>query len=73
MDNEEALNLVKKLDVSDEKRQWIEQYALFHVEAEKNPIPEIQPIIKDKVDSFEHFEVHDVMKGIWKTRNKNVY
>jgi hypothetical protein len=66
MEKKEALKLVDELEVSEEKRRWIEQYALNHIESEKNPP---QPQKPEEKKDFEYFEVHDTMKSLWKDRN----
>jgi hypothetical protein len=69
MEKQEATKLIDKLEIPEEKRAWLEQYVEYHIEADKNPVEEVVKPTQD----FAHFEVHDVMKTIWKDRNKNVY
>jgi hypothetical protein len=57
--------LIDALEVSEEKRKWIEQYAQYHLEAEKNPIVE-QPAPERA--ELSHFEIHPTMKEMWKGR-----
>jgi hypothetical protein len=60
--------LIDSMELSDEKRQWIEQYAEFHAEAEKNPIAEEIPRVQK-----DFFEIPEVMKAFWDNKTKNVY
>ena len=69
MEKQEATKLIDKLEIPKEKRAWLEQYVEYHIEAEKNPVE----VVVKPTEDFAHFEVHDVMKTIWKDRNKNVY
>ncbi len=70
MEKDQALELVDNLEVSDEKKKWIGQYAINHLEAEKNPIIE-KPSIP--AEDFQHFDVHPTMKDLWKNRNKQIH
>jgi hypothetical protein len=65
MNQEEAIKKVSELEVSEEKKKWIETYVKNHIETEKNPPLETKQEKKD----FEYFEVHDTMKLLWKDRN----
>jgi hypothetical protein len=69
MEKQEAAKLIDELQIPDEKRAWLDQYVDYHIEAEKNPEKDVVKPTED----FSHFAVHDVMKTIWKDRNKNVY
>lgn len=70
MEKKEALKMVDELEVSEDKKRWIEQYAMNHIEAENNPIEE-KP--SKPAEEFQHFEVHPTMKELWKTRNLNIH
>jgi hypothetical protein len=61
------MDLIDSLDISPEKKKWIEQYAQNHLAAEKNPVPEIalNPTIPN---DLTHFEIHPAMKEMWKSR-----
>lgn len=57
--------LIDALDISPEKKRWIEQYAQNHIAAEKNPLPE-SPVPPPQ--ELSHFDIHPTMKEMWKSR-----
>ena len=70
MEKKEALKTIESMEIAEDKKEWMKQYALNHLENEKNPP-------KEKVDEpkkeFVHFEIHDVMKSTWKDRTVSTY
>lgn len=59
--------LIDSLEISPEKKKWIEEYAKNHIEAEKNPQPETLHA-PPAVPELSHFEIHPAMKEMWKDR-----
>jgi len=67
MHKEEALRVLDQLELSPEKRGWMEQYVVNHIEAKLNPIPETPKIVAPELS---HFEIHPTMKELWKQKIK---
>ena len=68
MERKDADKIVKSLDISQERKNWLDVYIDNHLNAENAP-----PVEVEQKPELSHFEVHDVMKSLWTDRNKNVY
>lgn len=65
--NPEVFDYIESLEIPEEKKDWMKQYAANHIEYEKNPPQEIKKEDQPKKE-LVHFEIHDVMKDVWKNR-----
>jgi predicted transcriptional regulator YdeE len=69
-DLKQANEFIDSLEVPEDKKDWMKQYAANHIEYEKNPPREVKKIDEPKKE-FVHFEVHSAMKDFWKTKTVN--
>jgi hypothetical protein len=58
-------SIIDKLDVSPEKRAWIQVYSENHLRNELNPPVEKAP---EEKKELSHFEIHPIMAEAWKNR-----
>lgn len=61
---------IDSLNIPDNKKCWMKQYALAHIKAEtEGIIPEEEKILKQ---GDEFFEMHPAMKAMWDSRSKDI-